>query len=637
MGWQALIARWTGVTDPRREKRWLGLILAAGLLHGLLFVFLVPPWQHYDEPGHFEYAWLIANRPGLPELGDHDPAMRRDVAASMVEHGFFDGLGQPPSPLTAPAWIGISQLADPPVYYWLAALPLRLVRTSDITFQLYLARLVSLSLYLLSLAAAYGCMAELTPVGHPLRWLTPAALVLLPGYTDAMSAVNNDVGAAAFMALFLWGSLRLIRRGFDWRVGILVVVLAGVCLGTKNTAAPALVLLLPLMLLAVLHGERRKLAWGMALVLLAGVLLWVLRPDAAASWYRRANSQPVQRVVAAEAPLGEHALRLSLPASWSSMPQVVQPVAGKHIASLRGQAVTLGAWMWASRPLQVQTPALLDENRAWFDTVPISTEPAFFAFTVQVPEQAERLWIELRSPMDDGGGAVQIWMDGLVLVPGEWNAAAAPLFTDDQADQGQWQGTAFLNLARNASFETLWLQGRPTLDDWLARSTPFQISDGLASLSDLPVTRWYYQSALENLLRTFWGKFGWGHVALLGAKPYLFLGAVLAVGLIGAALTLWQRRRSLDWHTLIWLALALALVWGAALWRGVVSLTGTIFIPGARYAFPMIIPLVLLLVQGWRKGLSLVRLPGWAGSLLVVLFLLGLDILALASLVGYYY
>ncbi len=637
MKWQAAIARLPGAVAPRREKLWLGLVLAAGLLHGLLFVFLVPPWQHYDEPGRFEYAWLIANRPGLPEVGDYDAAMRRDVAASMVEHGFFAGLGQPPSPLATPAWIGISQLDDPPVYYWLAALPLRLVPTSDVTLQLYLARLVSLSLYLVSLAAAYGCITELTRPGHPLRWLVPLALALLPGYTDLMTSVNNDVGAAAFGSLFLWCGLRLVRRGFDIRMGLLAVVLAGMCVGTKNTAAPAALLLIPALLLAFLRGKQFRFAWGISLALLVAGMVWTLRLDGAASWYRRAESQPVQCVTAAEAPLGRHALRLSLPHSWQALVQVMQPVAGTEMPALRGQVVTLGAWMWASRPLEMQTPVLSDGTQSWFDTIQIGTQPAFFAFSASVPEDATRLWIELRSPVDDGSGAVQVWVDGVVLARGDWAGAPAPVFSAARAEQGEWQGAAFVNLARNASFESLWLQGSWAVDGLLAQAGSLPITEGMASLSDLPVARWYYQTSLENLLRTFWGRFGWGHVALLGPKPYRFLGVVAAVGGLGALLTLWQQRRRLDWNALGWLGAALALVWGAALWRGAGSLTGLIFIPGARYAILVIVPTVLLLVQGWRKVCSLARLPGWVASLGMVIFFLGLDVWAWASIAGYYH
>ncbi len=67
------------------ERTELGLVLCVAALQGLLYVFLLPPWQHYDEPTHFEYAWLIANRGHLPTVVDVDPIMRREVAASMLE------------------------------------------------------------------------------------------------------------------------------------------------------------------------------------------------------------------------------------------------------------------------------------------------------------------------------------------------------------------------------------------------------------------------------------------------------------------------------------------------------------------------------------------------------------------------
>lgn len=43
-------------------------------------------------------------------------------------------------------------------------------------------------------------LQELVSDGHVLRWMAPLSLVLLPGFTDLMTSVNNDVGA---VVLFL--------------------------------------------------------------------------------------------------------------------------------------------------------------------------------------------------------------------------------------------------------------------------------------------------------------------------------------------------------------------------------------------------------------------------------------------------
>ncbi len=142
---QILKDLWSKMT---KEHRVIYLMLLLGLFLGLTFICVVPPWQHYDEPTQFEYAWLIANRPGIPTRGESDQYMRREVAASMIEHEFFRDLGFKPNLLllTKPIWIGITQAGSKPLYYWLASLPLRITQTADTTFQLFVLRMTSLLL-----------------------------------------------------------------------------------------------------------------------------------------------------------------------------------------------------------------------------------------------------------------------------------------------------------------------------------------------------------------------------------------------------------------------------------------------------------------------------------------------------------
>ena len=110
----------TSWVDSIKEHQVLILMLLLAFVVGCLFIFLVPPWQHYDEPTQFEYSWLIANRPGLPEIRDYDQQLRREIAASMIEHGFFLDLGFEPNLLSSSEqiWIGIS-----PVSYTHLTLP----------------------------------------------------------------------------------------------------------------------------------------------------------------------------------------------------------------------------------------------------------------------------------------------------------------------------------------------------------------------------------------------------------------------------------------------------------------------------------------------------------------------------------
>jgi hypothetical protein len=621
----------------RGEALRLGLILLVGLLNGLLFVFIVPPWQHYDEPGHFEYAWLIANRPGLPQAGDYDQGMRREMAASMIEHDFFAGLPFRPNLLSEqePIWIGLAQTADRPLYYWLAALPLRLVRTSDITFQLYLARLVSLGLYLVSIAACYAIVCELTHPGSPLRWLAPLSMTLLPGFADLMTAVNNDVGAVAFFSVFLWASLRLVRGGFSWLGAIGSVGLAATCVFTKGTVLLAAPMALLALALALLPDQRRRWVWpGLAVVLVAGLafsLVW----NGAAAWYcQGARCQVVQPPEEASR---KRAIELAFYPPGTEPAWAIQSIPPEVIQAIRGQVVTLGAWIWADQPAQANLPALSDGRPISPQVVAIGVEPAFYAVSLVVPEDADRLTLVLRAAPEPGAAGV-MYDDGVVLAQGEASQAGSPQVDAPGAATLLWADQPVENLARNSSFERPWPQVRPEIESRFRFSfSPLQI---LTSLSDLPGSAWYYRAAAENLQHTFWARFGWGHVSLAWPASYTILMAITLIGLLGAGWLLWRKRQALAWHALAFLGLAALGVWGAALSRGVASLFGTLFIPGARYAYPAIAPTILLLCAGWRAALGWggrwLRLAAWLQYLIYVTLFVLLDAAALFSILRYY-
>jgi hypothetical protein len=140
----------------------------------------------------------------------------------------------------------------------------------EITTQLYVARLVSLVLYLASILAAYGTMAELAAPGNPLRWLVPVTLVFLPGYADLMTAVNNDVAAIAAFSLFLWVGTRAIRRGVRVMNTLGLIFATAFCLLSKETAYVAGPLSVFVLALAISHAKKWRIAvWGLSGAVLA--------------------------------------------------------------------------------------------------------------------------------------------------------------------------------------------------------------------------------------------------------------------------------------------------------------------------------------------------------------------------------
>jgi hypothetical protein len=641
--------------QSRTGLRVLLAVLLLGLLHGALYVYLIPPWQHYDEPSHFEYVWLVAQRTGLPQPGDYDPAMSRQVVESMLAQDYFIGmpnrpdLTDPDQPVRIP---GYSQLSEPPLYYLLASLPLRFMPAASIDAQLYAARGVSLLLYLLTILAGWGAVREITAPDSPLRWMVPLTIALLPGFTDLMTAVNNDAGAVALFSLFLWGSLRLMRRDFSVWNALWLLITAGLAYYTKSTVLLAIPLALVVLLFGVLRGGWRRLAW-VALIagLLAGVY-WTFTWGGAAFWYPVPAAAGPVRSQEALAPVGEYALALESgpPEAGAHEAKLQQLVDPKVARQLSGQPLTLGAWVWANRPAQVNLPEFHvygSQEQVYSQQVSIGTSPEFYSFTFTPDGETSRAWVSLAPPTTKPDEApLQVHYDGLLLVEGDWASQPPVQFTASTGESGYLGAHPFSNLLRNPSGERAWMQVQPWVDDYGQKVFSDYGSNSpavaLFTLADWRGAGWYYRVSLSNILRTFWGKFAWGHVPLLGHKPYRALGIVTALGLLGAGVLLWRKAGELPFDELFVLLLALVGVTALAFVRGsnYILQPRPVYFPGARYIYPAIIPLVLLLTAGWLEVFRVLerrlKFPEWLKTAIYPLLLLGLDAYAVLSILTFY-
>ena len=273
------------------------------------------------------------------------------------------------------------------------------------------------------------------------------------------------------------------------------------------------------------------------------------------------------------------------------------------------------------------------------------TEPKFYMFTATLPANASYVWVALTPPADMEEVQGTVFYDGLVLVKGERLTQDPPRFEDANGERGVWGGQPFDNLLRNPSAE----QAGPGVQSWanaigLKIFNPYPVgypSDILVSLLDWKGAGWYYRETGTFMLRTFWAKFGWGNVPLLGSKPYRALAVVTLLGLAGAGWALWQRRHTLQWEVLLVLGLALFGIWVLAIFRGIGSIFGWAFTPVARFAFPAILPTVLVLNAGWLEILrSFGRWLHMVPKLQVTLYLLffvTLDALSILSIARFYY
>jgi hypothetical protein len=216
------------------------------LVQGLVYAFVIPPWQAPDETGHLEYAWLVANLGRLPHRDDVSPAFEQELVGSLYEWRYGDYIGRP-LPDGMPA-----RLEDLPQeifakrsrtvlnerfslsYLW-QALFLLPVRSQDLTWQLYAARLSSVLINVAIVWLAYKTFVKLVPRQQgPILTMT-AVVVLLPQHTFINSTAGDGPLAELMAGVVLYGWARTFRQGANvWAVlGIVLGTMLAV--GTKAT------------------------------------------------------------------------------------------------------------------------------------------------------------------------------------------------------------------------------------------------------------------------------------------------------------------------------------------------------------------------------------------------------------------
>ncbi len=642
-----------------KGKKPLHILLVAliiALLNGIVYVFLMPPWQHYDEPNHFEYAWWLANYKELPEAGDYDQAMRRDVAISMIENQFFRGLGWQPDPAVdaGPVWIGAySQFDEPFLYYAFAALPLFILSDQDIDIQLYSARIVSLLCLLITVACGYGVAVELTSPGNPLRWLVPVSMALLPGYVELMTAVNNDVGSITASSLALYISVLLIRRGLSPMRLIFTGIILFLCIFTKETAyPPGLMMLFAAILGAFQKGELRIMAWVACGLIVAILGMVSFSWGDAAHWYRNTTQSQSTRIIQRDtAPLGKAVFQLDggeLEGNqWTN--RLEQTLTYEEILLLQGKPVTIGAWMWSNQEGESIRLALTSilPNGSYVQephSFTVNEEPNFKAFQAVLPEESTQSWVTITA---EGYGT--FYLDGITLVSGNFPIDQVPEALDESNNSGEWGGNAYENLLLGSSAEKGWPRVRAWVDRYTSKILPDQGRPSIVvfSLLNKEAGGWYYAATLKNMHQTFWGKFGWGHVPLIVDEAYWILAAVAIVGIFGLFLGLDGNNRKIPWDSLVFLGVTMLVVWFLAVARGSFYLFSHRFIPSARYAYPAIIPTLGVFCLGWyslskwtKKNIWVhifKRVPIGVGTAGYWIFIGCLNLLAILSIYLYYY
>lgn len=211
----------------------VGVWVSLFVIHSLIYLALIPPWQAPDEPTSMELLLTIEARGRLVSFADQDLNIQRTIVASMERERYWD-LGaygrrlQGKDKIFANIYYGSTQLHRPPVYH-LILLPVAwLVDDWPVEQQLLALRAATIVIGAVTVAA-------ITLIGYELAGATPALPLVLPAlaafhpqFAYSSATFNSDNLVALLSTLLFLILLRLLRRGITLKrliaIGLLVVL-----------------------------------------------------------------------------------------------------------------------------------------------------------------------------------------------------------------------------------------------------------------------------------------------------------------------------------------------------------------------------------------------------------------------------
>ncbi|MAT42507.1 MAG: hypothetical protein CL609_09215 [Anaerolineaceae bacterium] len=627
------------------EKIFPYIVIIIGLVQGLIYVFLIPPWQHYDEPGHFEYAWMIANHDSFPQKGEYDNEVRLEILESMKRNDFFNSPSLQKLSTVAhtydPVWIGITQVGDPPLYYVLTAVPLWVLKNASVEVQLYASRIISLILFLSVIFYAEKFAKEIDPKKKYFYYLFPISLVLVPAFVEHSVAMNNDVLATLVYSIILVYGIRTIKDGINLKRLFFLFLLIGVSLLTKASVWLS-VIVVPLVLYFSWFQKKKPLKGSFILVFiaLAGIFLFFELKDAA-YWLPTSNQSLPTKT---NTQYGT-ALQISSQPETNSLSHFITD-GRQETNEVAGKVVTIGAWIWSDiDKTTIGAPYLnyVKDKQDFYLTngsIEITNKPTFFAFHHNIPENFDFLYLVFE-PVSTDENLQNVYYQNPLFVIGEFPGNIEPNF-DVGKNSGEWNREGVTNLVRDHDLKKTWPRFRPFILE-LFNKIDYRISRAASWIIyslDTKATFWYTQESFENLFRSFWGKFAWSQVVLSGNKPFRPIKIFSLIGLILSLFYLIPKLSKKNVNIFFWLAIA---IFGNLFYAWFTGISDNSFfgkpqLPDSRYIFVSIYPLLGLIVYGWSSILAHVQKRFRIGLIsLYFVFFAYININAIYTIVQFYY
>jgi 4-amino-4-deoxy-L-arabinose transferase-like glycosyltransferase len=226
--------------EPRRHLV-LGLALVSVAAAGFWAITTIA-FDAPDESEHFAYTESLVETGRAP---DPAPSARAAYASDevfaldAVHHFSFIEIGdtRPPwFPIDEQSWrqrvaeqhplrsngggASIATEVHSPLYYAAVAPGYALGRSGGVFAELFWTRMMSALLGAIVVVAAFGTIKELIPTRTELAVAGALLIAFEPMFSFMAGAVNNDNGVNALAALAAYLTVRAIRRGPSWRLGL---------------------------------------------------------------------------------------------------------------------------------------------------------------------------------------------------------------------------------------------------------------------------------------------------------------------------------------------------------------------------------------------------------------------------------
>lgn len=273
------------------------------LVLALAWAFLVPPWQGPDEPGHYEYARLLADLRRPPRPKDANPALQAAIIRDLDRHDFWR-LTRQERPSRLPLRFSDNpflrrsgtQLRDErPLYYLIPAL---LFRWMPFSHHIPVARVYTVLLGALLVVVATIASQRTFPRSPLLGEGVPFLMATLPMPLFIHATMNSNVVADLLGGVFFvlaWSALRTERPDVKTWMGLAGTVLLGAWLKRTTLILAPLAIILAWM---VPSSPLRRHSRAIGIIVAAFVLAYVLfpfAPERVAMWSEGPRSRPAVR------------------------------------------------------------------------------------------------------------------------------------------------------------------------------------------------------------------------------------------------------------------------------------------------------------------------------------------------------